>query len=102
MGSPPPGGRVGHRPVRPCGGREVAPEAWSRKRKTRARQDPGTGGGKAARRRSETESGVRRWGSEGKGAPAADRNRRRRGEPKSRGKRCPVHDGPRPFEYGGP
>src|SRR5881409_1158850 len=91
MESPPPGGRVGHRQVRPCGGTEPAREQWRRKRKTRVRRDPRTGGGKAARRRSGTGSAVQRWGSVAKGAPAAGRNRQRREERKSRGKRWPVH-----------
>src|SRR5436309_16074579 len=95
MESPPPGGRVGHRQVRSCGGTEPAREQWRRKRKTRVRRDPRTGGGKAARRRSGSGSAVQRWGSVAKGAPAAGRNRQRREERKSRGKRCPVHGGPR-------
>src|SRR5437667_11321556 len=93
MESLPRGGRVGHRPVRPCAGRKVARREWSQKRKTRVRRDPRTGDGKVARRHSGTGSAVQRWGSEAKGAPAADRNRRRREERKSRGKRCPVHGG---------
>src|SRR5437867_11432552 len=101
MANPLRGGRVGHRPVRLCAGTKAAREPWSQKRKTRALRDPRTGGGKAARRRSGTGSAVRRWGSEATGAPAADRNRQRREERKSRGKRCPVHGGPRPFGYGG-
>src|SRR5437870_9595911 len=99
--SPPPGGRVGHQPVRPCGGTEPSREQSNRKQKTRARRDPETGGGKAAQRRNGTESGVRRWGSEATGVPVADRNRRRREERKSRGKRCPVHGGRPTCGYGG-
>src|SRR5436305_10303378 len=101
MEGQPRGERVAHRQVQPCGGMEPTRELWSQKRKTRARRDPGTGGGKAARRRSGTGSGVQRWGSEAKGAPAADRNRRRREGRKSHGKRCPVHGGRPTCGYGG-
>src|SRR3989475_12428800 len=101
MESRPLGERVAHRGVQPCGGMEPTREAWSRKRKTRACREPGTGGGKAAGRHSGTGNAVQRWGFEVKGAPAADRNRQRRGERKSRGKRCPVHGGRPTCESGG-
>src|SRR5436190_15905026 len=95
------GERAEHRRVRPCGETEWARGWWNRKQKTRAHRDPETGDEKAERQRSGTESGVRLSGSEAKAAPATDRNRRRREERKSRGKRCPVHSGQPPCGYGG-
>jgi hypothetical protein len=101
MESPPREERVGHRRVRLCGAVERARMEWNRKRKTREHRDPETADGKEKRQRSGTGSVVQRWGSEEKAAPAGDRNRRRREERKSRGKRCPVHDGPRTCGDGG-